>query len=255
MGKVIITGSGGGVDTSIVTASANDILTGKIIVDKEGNQLVGIMPNNGAVSQSLNAGGSYTIPKGYHNGSGKVTVQSLATITSAGTVTSNSQILSGYKAYSDGTLYTGSMTNQGAKTASLNCGDSYTIPAGYHNGSGKVTANSLASQFGNYIYKRELLLTMEQTGTIYKNSRTQLCSCTLSADEYVIISGIYRTSNYSIPFELSIGTYYAGSIDYDIAGYSYYFSLGSGYLYLSTRDDTNVPGLRDLEVYKMTKIS
>ena len=38
------------------------------------------------------------------------------------------------------------MPNQGAKTASLNCGGSYTIPAGYHNGSGKVTANSLASQ-------------------------------------------------------------------------------------------------------------
>ena len=38
------------------------------------------------------------------------------------------------------------MANQGAKTSSLNCGGSYTIPAGYHNGSGKVTANSLASQ-------------------------------------------------------------------------------------------------------------
>ena len=38
------------------------------------------------------------------------------------------------------------MTNNGAKTASLNCGGSYTIPAGYHNGSGKITANSLASQ-------------------------------------------------------------------------------------------------------------
>ena len=41
---------------------------------------------------------------------------------------------------------TGTMTNNGAKNTSLNCGGSYTIPAGYHNGSGKVTANSLASQ-------------------------------------------------------------------------------------------------------------
>ena len=47
---------------------------------------------------------------------------------------------------SDGVEYTGEMPNQGAKSASLNCGGSYTIPAGYHNGSGKVTANSLASQ-------------------------------------------------------------------------------------------------------------
>ena len=44
---------------------------------------------------------------------------------------------------------TGSMTNNGKVTPSgLNCGGSYTIPAGYHNGQGVVSANSLASQTG-----------------------------------------------------------------------------------------------------------
>ncbi|MFR2534890.1 MAG: hypothetical protein ACLS95_06670 [Clostridia bacterium] len=56
------------------------------------------------------------------------------------------KILSGYKAYSGGKLLTGTMVNRGAVNSSLNCGQSYTIPAGYHNGSGKITANSLASQ-------------------------------------------------------------------------------------------------------------
>ena len=56
------------------------------------------------------------------------------------------QLLSGYTAYVKGTKISGSMTNRGAVTSTLNCGNSYTIPAGYHNGSGKVTANSLASQ-------------------------------------------------------------------------------------------------------------
>ena len=56
------------------------------------------------------------------------------------------KILSGYKAYSGGKLLTGTMPNRGAVSSSLNCGQSYTIPAGYHNGAGKVTANSLASQ-------------------------------------------------------------------------------------------------------------
>lgn len=56
------------------------------------------------------------------------------------------QILSGQTAYVKDNKITGTMTNQGAKTSSLNCGGSYTIPAGYHNGSGKITANSLASQ-------------------------------------------------------------------------------------------------------------
>ena len=57
-------------------------------------------------------------------------------------------ILTGKTAYAGGKKITGTMPDQGAKTASLNCGGSYTIPAGCHNGSGKVTANSLASQTG-----------------------------------------------------------------------------------------------------------
>ena len=55
------------------------------------------------------------------------------------------KILSGYKAYSGGKLLTGTMANNGALNASLNCGQSFTIPSGYTSG-GKVTANSLASQ-------------------------------------------------------------------------------------------------------------
>lgn len=41
---------------------------------------------------------------------------------------------------SSGILLTGMMVDQGAKTVSLAPGGSYTIPAGYHNGNGKVTA-------------------------------------------------------------------------------------------------------------------
>lgn len=56
------------------------------------------------------------------------------------------KLLSGSTATVDSGPIAGTMTNQGSKTASLNCGGSYIIPTGYHNGSGKVTANSLASQ-------------------------------------------------------------------------------------------------------------
>lgn len=42
------------------------------------------MPNKGAVSPAaLSAGGSYTIPAGYHNGNGIVTMNSLENQTSA----------------------------------------------------------------------------------------------------------------------------------------------------------------------------
>lgn len=77
-----------------------------------GKQLTGAMPDNGAVSKELKPGESCTITKGYHNGNGKITTQSLSTICSGCTVTSNAQMLSGYKALGkNGTLYTGSIAS------------------------------------------------------------------------------------------------------------------------------------------------
>lgn len=150
MGKIVTPGGGGGADTSIVTAIGNDVLKDKVIVGPDGEPLVGTMPNNGAVAPSaLGAGGSYTIPEGYHNGSGKVTVQSLATMTSAGDATA-AQILTDKKAYVDGNLLTGTMTNRGAQTKTFTPSGSkqtYTIPAGYHNGSGVVTCNAIPSNY------------------------------------------------------------------------------------------------------------
>lgn len=54
-----------------------------------------------------------------------------------------SDVLSGKTFYSgDDTLKSGTMTNRGTWNSTINPGASVTIPAGYHNGSGKVTANS-----------------------------------------------------------------------------------------------------------------
>ena len=52
------------------------MLAGKKIVDATGATVTGSMTNNGAVSGSIDGltVTSYTIPAGYHNGTGKVTL-------------------------------------------------------------------------------------------------------------------------------------------------------------------------------------
>lgn len=132
------------------TATAANILDGYTAY-VDGLKVTGTMANQGSKSTTLGAGGSYTIPKGYHDGTGKISVQSLATMTASGDATA-AQILSGKKAYVDGSLITGTMTNRGAVAGSISTsGGSYTIPAGYHNGSGKVTGPTLAALVGTNV--------------------------------------------------------------------------------------------------------
>ena len=127
-------------------AADSHVLSGKTYYNKDPKtRRAGTMPNRGAVAQELAAGGSYTVPEGYHNGGGKVTAKSLASQT-GGATAADGDVLSGKTYWKDGAKRTGTMANQGAKTAALDAGGSYAIPAGYHNGSGRVTANSLASQ-------------------------------------------------------------------------------------------------------------
>ena len=59
-------------DTSDDTAAVAEILAGKT-AHARGTQLTGTMPNNGAVSGTISTkAGQYTVPQGYHDGSGKV---------------------------------------------------------------------------------------------------------------------------------------------------------------------------------------
>lgn len=50
-----------------------NVLAGKTFSNAQGTGKTGTMVNRGAVSQTIQPGGSYTIPEGYHNGSGTVT--------------------------------------------------------------------------------------------------------------------------------------------------------------------------------------
>lgn len=153
------------------TATAADILSGKTAVDSNANTIVGTMSNNGAVSATLaptssSTTATYTVPKGYHNGNGKITVTGQAKTatpsSSAVTVTPDAgkvltsvtvaaapyaqvtaeaaNVLSGKKFISStGTVTDGTMVNNGAVNSSVAAGEIYTIPAGYHNGGGIIS--------------------------------------------------------------------------------------------------------------------
>lgn len=169
-------------DVSSVTATAADVLATKVIVTSNGSVTAGTMTNNGAVSKTLDAttnNQSYTVPSGYHNGSGKVQIvleeKSATPTTSSQNITPTSgkvlskvtvaaipgnyadvtgddavaaNILYGKKAHSlssgSAVAITGSMPNNGAVSGTFDglVTTSYTIPAGYHNGSGTVSLTS-----------------------------------------------------------------------------------------------------------------
>ena len=128
-----------GIPKAAGNASTSDVLSGVTFSNKNGGEQTGAMPNNGTISKSISPGGSYTVPKGYHSGSG--TVSANMPSGNAGT----GDVLSG-KTFSNSSTNgaTGTMTNRGAWSTSISPGGSVTIPAGYHNGGGSVSAGKNA---------------------------------------------------------------------------------------------------------------
>lgn len=106
-------GGGGGIGSDELSVTKEYVLSGKTYVGADTDDEIGTgtMENNGATTnQSLNAGGAFTVKKGYHSQAFNVTANSLASQTS-GTATAG-QILSGQTAWVNGNKLTGTMAVQ-----------------------------------------------------------------------------------------------------------------------------------------------
>ena len=170
-------------DVTNVDAAAGDVLAGKTIVTANGTETEGTMPNRGAVSKTLDAttsNQSYTVPSGYHDGTGTVSIvleeKSATPTTSSQNITPTSgkvlskvtvaaipakygdttgdtavaaNLLAGVKAHTivngTATQITGSMANNGAISGSIDglTTTSYSVPAGYTSGGSVSLTNDI----------------------------------------------------------------------------------------------------------------
>ena len=158
-------------DVSATTAAPADVLANKVFIDADGVTQAGTMPDNGAVSKTLDAttgNQTYTVPAGKHSGTGSVKIvietkqatptKSAQEVTpTAGKVLSKVTVGAIPEKYQDvsgvtataahvldgdkfvdatGTVVTGTMANNGAvaKTMDGLTTTSVTIEAGYTSG-------------------------------------------------------------------------------------------------------------------------
>lgn len=98
---------------AIGDATPDNVLEGKTFSNESGEQ-TGTMPNIGSVSKSLNCSASYTIEKGYHDGTGVIKSNSLASQTQATAVAGN--VLSSKTVWVNGTKLVGTMINKSGLT-------------------------------------------------------------------------------------------------------------------------------------------
>ena len=240
MARFYPTGGTGGANVSVVTALAEDVAKGKVIVGPDGKPITGTLELTGTAADS--------------------------------------QVLAGQTYYNTDlkTKRTGAMTNRGAWNSSgLAAGAAVTIPAGYHNGGGRVTAASLASQTGGataedkYVYNGKTYWKdgVKRTGAMTVSSVVSFSVAAYSTDKVTATWKWPSTGPYSgvaicaktggYPTNINDGRVYTGvgsssalgsTSSVVIGGFApgttYYFRIwtycttSAGDLYSTTRDAT-----------------
>ncbi|MBS6559229.1 MAG: hypothetical protein KH355_03015 [Clostridiales bacterium] len=204
-----------------------EMLAGKTFY-AAGQKKIGTMPNMGAANATLNAGGSYVIPQGYHNGSGKVTANSLASQTPA-TATA-AQILSGQTAWVNGNKITGNMPSKGAQTYTPNtvnqtigagqylsgtqtiAGDANLVPGNIRKGKKifGVTGTFEGLTDAYYLFYNGNLVNNFSIATAQLGKITYIGNAYIASDKTIMLNGEINNADKAVRFTTPI----------DVTGYS-----------------------------------
>lgn len=138
-------------NTGDATASADEILSGQIAY-ANGNKITGSMTNNGGVTGTITTkAGKYTIPEGYHDGSGKVGIST----TEANKIIATN-IKSGIQILGVTGTYTGEGVNAQTKTVTPSTSSQTVLPDTGYDYLSEVTVNAIpyvesANQYGTTV--------------------------------------------------------------------------------------------------------
>ena len=211
--------------TADATATAAQLFTGSTAYVK-GNKITGTMANQGTKTTTLNAGGSYTIPAGYHNGTGKVTANSLASQTDGTAVAGD--ILSGKTAYVDGAKITGTIATKTTSDLTAS-GATVSVPAGYYasaasksvatatqatpsvsiDSAGKITAT--ATQTAGYVAAGT------KSGTKQLTTQAAKSVTPSTSEQIAVAAGVYTTGAVKVA-AMTTATQATPSISVDSSG-------------------------------------
>lgn len=224
-------------------AIAENVLEGKTFTNKNNSDITGAMPDKTGFSQIITPSTSQQeilIPKGFHDGTGKITVGAGLDTSDATATASN--ILTGATAYVNNVKITGTMPNQASWSQTVtpsSAAQSIVIPAGYHNGSGKIDVG--AASTGD-IYPKDTIrdaseiskLITDSSETVYDGHETRYFkSIQVEPNQPIILicneqSGSYYSMYYYNNIFQNIAGVGAIYLDYgysqSVSPYTYYYN-------------------------------